>query len=150
MKEEMMNRVMMVHLKLFEAYFDSDGVYEEVSYQKLNEFMSSHTNIENYKYEQELEMIDKLFNLYQRDVDDFNNNQYDVTHNYQNSYHDSSLLEIYLVRKKIDIFISAYDDEWYTIRYCEYRRYDDLDYSKQLYYICDGLDGLNQWFKTIT
>lgn len=73
---------------------------------------------------------------YQKDFHDFNNNQYRKM---------PLALEIYLVSKKIDIFISIYQDDWYSIRVCRYRSSEDDDYYSVDNYLADGIDGVNDW-----
>jgi hypothetical protein len=50
-----------------------------------------------------------------------------------------------LVNKKIDIFISIYQDDWYSIRVCKYRSSEDDDYYSVDNYLADGIDGVNDW-----
>ena len=128
----------MNYLKLFEAYFDNkeDTTWEEVDAYQLREFEETHPKIIDYDYDDVFEIFDETYNLYQKDFHDFNNNQYRKM---------PLALEIYLVNKKIDIFISIYQDDWYSIRVCKYRSSEDDDYYSVDNYLADGIDGVNDW-----
>lgn len=128
----------MNYLKLFEAYFDGqeDTTWEEVDTYQLREFEETHPKIIDYDYDDVFEIFDETYNLYQKDFHDFNNNQYRKM---------PLALEIYLVNKKIDIFISIYQDDWYSIRVCKYRSSEDDDYYSVDNYLADGIDGVNDW-----
>lgn len=128
----------MNYLKLFEAYFDNkeDTTWEEVDTYQLREFEETHPKIIDYDYDDVFEIFDETYNLYQKDFHDFNNNQYRKM---------PLALEIYLVNKKIDIFISIYQDDWYSIRVCKYRSSEDDDYYSVDNYLADGIDGVNDW-----
>lgn len=128
----------MNYLKLFEAYFDGkeDTTWEEVDTYQLREFEETHPKIIDYDYDDIFEIFDETYNLYQKDFHDFNNNQYRKM---------PLALEIYLVNKKIDIFISIYQDDWYSIRVCKYRSSGDDDYYSVDNYLTDGIDGVNDW-----
>jgi len=127
----------MKYLKLFEAYFNGDDItWEEISSEQHQEFGKDHPKILNYKYDDVFDIFDSAYNLYQKDEDDLNNNQYRIT---------PSSLEIYLVSKKTDIFISAHEDSWYSIRVCKYRNHDDVDYYSSDYYLADDIEGVDEW-----
>jgi hypothetical protein len=128
----------MNYLKLFEAYFDNkkDTTWEEVDTYQLREFEETHPKIIDYDYDDVFEIFDETYNLYQKDFHDFNNNQYRKM---------PLAIEIYLVNKKIDIFISIYQDDWYSIRVCKYRSSEDDDYYSVDNYLADGIDGVNDW-----
>lgn len=128
----------MNYLKLFEAYFDGkeDTTWEEVDAYQLREFEETHPKIIDYDYDDVFEIFDETYNLYQKDFHDFNNNQYRKM---------PLALEIYLANKKIDIFISIYQDDWYSIRVCKYRSSEDDDYYSVDNYLADGIDGVNDW-----
>lgn len=128
----------MNYLKLFEAYFDGneDTTWEEVDTYQLREFEETHPKIIDYDYDDVFEIFDEAYNLYQKDFHDFNNNQYRKM---------PLALEIYLVNKKVDIFISIYQDDWYSIRVCKYRSSGDDYYYSVDNYLTDGIDGVNDW-----
>jgi hypothetical protein len=128
----------MNYLKLFEAYFDAkeNTTWEKVNIYQLIEFEKKHPKIINYDYDDVFEIFDDTYNLYQRDFNDFNNNQYRKT---------PLALEIYLVNKKTDIFISAHQDNWYSIRVCKYKKSEDSDYYSIDNYLIDDIEGINDW-----
>lgn len=129
----------MNYLKLFEAYFDESKTWEEVNIHDYHLFSRSHQKKENHDYSEELDIFENaLGNLYQRDEDDFNNNQYRV---------HLGALDIHLVRRKIDIIVKAFEDDWYTIMKGKYHYYEDTDYSEQDFFIVDSLEGVDDWIQ---
>lgn len=129
----------MNYLKLFEAYFDESKTWEEVDVHNYHLFSSSHKKKENHDYSEELDIFEgALGNLYQRDEDDFNNNQYRV---------HLGALDVYLVRRKIDVIVRAFEDDWYTIMKLvqnnPYHRNSDI----YLFYIVDSLEGIDEWIQ---
>lgn len=154
------------YIKLYEAYFDNSDseTWELIDYAQYISFDRSHNTIMNYDYDKELNMFDSIYELYPKEGGDFDNNQYKlnpstdayhlrlhnkVQHNKSFCPNSFIVLEIYLVPKKTDIFISAYEDEWYTIKFCKYRKYEDVDYTSTIYYIADGLQGLKDWLDNV-
>jgi len=128
----------MNHIKLFEAYFDESKSWEEVTINQYRDFSNSHQKKSNYKYDGELGIFEDIYDLYERDSDDYDHHQYRIHLN---------TLEILLVPHKIDIFVRAFEDDWYTIEAAKYHDYEDTDYSKQNYFIVDSLDGINDWIQ---
>lgn len=126
----------MVYIKLFESYFSDGKTWEEVSHFEFSKFINNHKLISNYG--EAFDIFDEAYNLYQKDPDDFNNNQYEKKADH---------LIIYLVRRKIDIVISAFEDSWYTIKVCKFKDYSDDDYYTIDYYIADDWEGLNDWLQ---
>lgn len=128
----------MNYLKLFEAYFDDkeDTTWEEISSGQFMEFQMTHPRIMNHDYNDAFDIFDESYNLYQKDSNDFNNNQYRIT---------PTALEIYLVSKKTDIYVSALEDDYYFIKVLKYRDYSDEDYYDVDYFLADGIEGVNDW-----
>lgn len=131
----------MNHIKLFEAYFDEkeDTTWEEISYDQFTDFVKTHQSIKNHDYSDIFDIFDEAYNLYQKDGEDYNHNQYRI------GKYWAYPIEFYLVPKKTDIFISAFEDDWYTISVCKYRDYSDDDYYSQDRYLADGIEGVNDW-----
>ena len=128
----------MNYLKVFEAYFDESKSWEEVEINRYHSFIRTHQRKVAYKYSQELDIFEGAYNLYQRDEDDYDHHQYRIK---------NDTLEIYLVPHKIDVFVRAFEDDWYTIMKGKYRNYDDTDYSEQDFFIVDSLEGINDWIE---
>ena len=129
----------MCNIKLYEAYFDGkETLWEKVDYSQHMEFEQSHKS--TYDYDEVIDLFDGIYNLYARDISDYDNNQYNIKNGSRS--HWLNELEIFLFKKRCDIFIKCFEDEWYSMRVGTYDLLSDEEYNKCTYYIIDGMNGL--------
>jgi hypothetical protein len=134
-------------IKTFEEY--KEKLWKQVS---IGEYLSTR------KDKKDLDDYDKVFNLVEDYFDPYqytgDDNDIDIRGNIVNEYKfnysksgTKNGLFVFLKKKKVDIEINVLNDEWYATTYSEYEDYTDNEYYKTFYYICDGFDGLKEWFE---
>ena len=131
----------MRNLKAFENF--NNDLVREVTRTEYSDWVNNHQRTSDY--DDVLGLFDDKFDLYQYDPSETNYNTYRISQGHSNSALRIHLKKYNRIPCKQDLFILSFDDEWFTIESCFYDSFEDDDYTDIKYFICDSLEGVQEW-----